>query len=333
MATMEDVARVANVSMSTVSHVLNRTRKVSSATVKAVEDAIRQTGYVPNSLAQALAGASTKTIGVAISALTNHYFTETVRAIEAECARRGLMMFLTDTHDDPDQEFKVVQALHQRRVDGIVLAPTAGRDRRALDYLKANKIPSVLVDRIVPGEFDQIGVENVVSCLQLVTHLIGHGHRRIGFVAGARGIPTSTERLEGYRAALSHAGIEFDPNLVRCGESSNEPSRRAVHELLLLDPRPTAIVASNNLMLIGAMHALRDVGLVVPTEMALVGFDDFDWADYFDPRLTVLAQPLDEIGSRAVELLMNRIAQPEERFEIVRLKPKLVVRNSCGCTS
>lgn len=86
-------------------------------------------------------------------------------------------------------------------------------------------------------------------------------------------------------------------------------------------------------MLIGAMHALRDVGLVVPTEMALVGFDDFDWADYFDPRLTVLAQPLDEIGSRAVELLMNRIAQPEERFEIVRLKPKLVVRNSCGCTS
>ncbi|WHU95757.1 substrate-binding domain-containing protein [Burkholderia vietnamiensis] len=265
--------------------------------------------------------------------MTNHYFTETVRAIEAECARRGLMMFLTDTHDDPDQEFRVVQALHQRRVDGIVLAPTAGPDRRALDYLKANKIPSVLVDRIVPGEFDQIGVENVVSCLQLVNHLIGHGHKRIGFVAGAPDISTSTERLDGYRAALSHAGIEFDPSLVRCGESSNEPSRRAVHELLLLDPRPTAIVASNNLMLIGAMHALRDAGLDVPTEMALVGFDDFDWADYFNPRLTVLAQPLDEIGSRAVELLMKRIAQPEERFEIVRLKPELVVRNSCGCTN
>lgn len=332
MATMEDVARAANVSMSTVSHVLNGTRKVSPGTVQAVRDAMRETGYVPNSLAQALAGAATKTIGVAISALTNHYFTETVRAIEAECARRGLMMFLADTHDDPEQELRVVQALHQRRVDGIVLAPTSGGDRRALDYLRANGIPSVLVDRIIPGEFDQVGVENVLSCMQLVSHVIGHGHRRIGFIAGAPGIPTSAERLEGYRAALNHAGIPFDTDLVRNGESSSEPARRAVHELLSLDSRPTAIVAANNLMMIGAMHALRDAQIEVPAQIALVGFDDFDWADFFTPRLTVVAQPLDEIGSRAVELLMKRIAQPDGSYEIARLPPTLHIRNSCGCT-
>lgn len=130
---MEDVARAAKVSMSTVSHVLNGTRKVSPATVAAVRDAIRKTGYVPNTLAQALAGAASRTIGVAISALTNHYFSGVVRAIEAECARRGLMMFLADTHDDPAQELRVIQALHQRRVDGIILAPAAGSERQVVD--------------------------------------------------------------------------------------------------------------------------------------------------------------------------------------------------------
>ena len=135
LATMEDVARAAKVSMSTVSHVLNGTRKVSPATVAAVRDAIRKTGYVPNTLAQALAGAASRTIGVAISALTNHYFSGVVRAIEAECARRGLMMFLADTHDDPAQELRVIQALHQRRVDGIILAPAAGSERQVVDYL------------------------------------------------------------------------------------------------------------------------------------------------------------------------------------------------------
>lgn len=331
MATMEDVARAANVSMSTVSHVLNGTRKVSPATIQAVRDAIQTTGYVPNTLAQALAGGATRTIGVAISALTNHYFTETVRTIEAECARRGLMMFLADTHDDPEQELRVVQALHQRRVDGIVLAATSGGDRRSLDYLRANAIPSVLVDRIVPGEFDQVGVENVLSCMQLVSHVIEHGHRRIGFISGAPGIPTSVERLEGYRAALRHAGIPFDDALVRCGESSSEPARRAVHELLAIENEPTAIVAGNNLMMIGAMHALRDAKIDVPGTVALVGFDDFDWADFFIPRLTVVAQPLEEIGARAVDLLVKRIARPNEPYEIARLQPTLRVRNSCGC--
>jgi LacI family transcriptional regulator len=241
------------------------------------------------------------------------------------------MIFLADTHDDPDQELRVVKALHQRRVDGIILAPTAGADRRALDYLKGKGIPSVLVDRIVRGEFDQVGVENTDSCRELISHLIGHGHRRIGFVAGAPGISTSIERLEGYRDALHQAGIPFDPALVRCGESANEPARRAVHELLRLASRPTAIVASNNLMMIGAMHALRDAGIDVPAGMALVGFDDFDWAELFNPRLTVLAQPLEDIALKAVELLTRRIAQPDEQFEIVRLTPELRIRNSCGC--
>lgn len=328
---MEDVAREAKVSVSTVSHVLNRTRKVHPTTVKRVRAAIRATGYVPNSVARALAGGSTRTIGVAISALTNHYFADTVRFIEAECAKHNLMIFLADTHDDPVQELRVIRAFHQRRVDGIILAPTMYPDNRGLDYLTSKRIPSVLIDRIVQGPFDQVGVENVISCSQLTAHLISHGHRRIGFVAGAAAISTSIERLHGYQSALQNANILLDRALVCCGESKNEPARHSVHALLQVDPRPTALVVSNNLMMIGAMLALQDAQLAVPDDIALVGFDDFDWAGLLNPQLTVLAQPLEKIAIKAVELLRRRIAKPDVGFELVRFAPELKIRQSCGC--
>jgi LacI family transcriptional regulator len=328
---MEDVARAASVSMSTVSHVLNGTRKVNAETAAAVKEAMQRVGYVPNTLARALAGAASSTIGVAISALTNHYFSETVRAIEAECARHGLMMFFVDTHDDPEQELKVVQSLHQRQVDGIVLAPTRDPKLRTIEYLRVNKIPAVLVDRSMPCEFDQVAVENKRSSMELVSHLVGHGHTRIGLVSGAPGLSTTEERIAGYRAALKKAGLPFDEKLIRCGESSLEPARLATKHLLSLDSPPTAIMAANNLMTIGTMHALRDAHIDVPKKMALVGFDDFDWADYFNPRLTVVAQPLEELGARSVQLLIKRIKEPDGQSRVVRLAPSLRIRNSCGC--
>ena len=332
MATMEDVARAADVSLSTVSHVLNGTRKVSPKTVAAVNAAMQQIGYVPNMLARALAGSSSGTIGVAISAFTNHYFSETVRAIEAACTRHGLMMLFSDTHDDPEQELKVVQNLHQRRVDGIVLAPSGDTHNRALDYLASNKIASVLVDRMSPQAFDQVGVENTQATAELVSHLITvHGHRRIGFISGAPGLSTTDERIDGYRLALQRADIAFDPDLLRSGDSNLERSGAATLELLALAQRPTAIVAANNLMTIGTMHALRDARIAVPQDVALAGFDDFDWADYFSPRLTVMAQPLEELGAMAVDLLIERIAHPERTQHVQRLSPALRVRNSCGC--
>jgi LacI family transcriptional regulator len=328
---MEDVARAANVSMSTVSHVLNGTRKVNAETAAAVREAMQRVGYVPNTLARALAGAPSSTIGVAISALTNHYFSETVRAIESECARHGLMMFFVETHDDPEQELRVVRGLHQRQVDGIILAPTKDSRLRTIDYLQSNKIPTVLVDRSVPCKFDQVAVENKRSSMELVSHLIGHGHSRIGLVSGAPGLSTTDERIAGYKAALKKANLAFDEKLIRCGESTLEPARLATKHLLSLDEPPTAIMAANNLMTIGAMHALRDAHIDVPKKMALVGFDDFDWADYFSPRLTVVAQPLEELGARSVQLLMKRIKDPDEAGHVVKLAPSLRIRNSCGC--
>jgi len=196
---MDDVASRAGVSTSTVSHVLNGTRKVSPATVQAVQRAIQELGYIPNTLARSLARSSTNTIGVAISALSNHYFSETVHAIETECAKHGYMMLFVDTHDDPEQELRVVTALHHRRVDGIVLAPSNGS--LALEYLRASEIPAVLVDRMMSEQFDQVGVANTQPTQALIAHLIAHGHRRIGFIAGARG---SAPRMNGWPVTARH---------------------------------------------------------------------------------------------------------------------------------
>ncbi|MCS3416462.1 MULTISPECIES: LacI family DNA-binding transcriptional regulator [Pseudomonas] len=329
MATMEDVARIAGVSTSTVSHVLNGTRKVSPDTVQAVQSAIRQLGYIPNTLARSLARSTTNTIGVAISALSNHYFSETVHAMETECAKHGYMMLFVDTHDDPEQELRVVTALHHRRVDGILLAPSTGS--LALEYLLANEVPAVLVDRMMSDRFDQVGVENTQSTQALVAHLIEHGHRRIGFISGRAGLGTSDERVAGYQAALLAAQLPFDPQLLVNGGSSSEPARQATQQLLALDTPPTAIMAGNNLMTLGAMHALRDARIEVPGQMALVGFDDFEWADFFVPRLTLIAQPVQELGAQAVNLLLERMASPKRKKHSVRLAPTLKIRNSCGC--
>lgn len=331
MIKMEDVAKRARVSTSTVSHVLNGTRKVSAKTVEAVQRAVQDLGYIPNTLARSLARSRTNTIGVAISALSNHYFSETVHAIETECARYGIMMLFVDTHDDPAQELRVVQALHHRRVDGILLAPSSDPQQAALAYLRSNAIPSVLVDRMAVEGFDQVGVENRLSTCELVTHLIGHGHRRIGMIAGHRGLSTTEERIEGYRQALVEADLPWDPQLLIDGESNSESARAATSALLCLNPPPTAILAANNLMTIGAMHALRDASIEVPEQMALVGFDDFDWADFFLPRLSVIAQPVQALGARAVQLLLQRIDKPEGKRLSERLAPTLRIRNSCGC--
>nr|WP_185168252.1 LacI family DNA-binding transcriptional regulator [Pseudomonas sivasensis] len=326
---MDDVASRAGVSTSTVSHVLNGTRKVSPATVQAVQRAIQALGYIPNTLARSLARSSTNTLGVAISALSNHYFSETVHAIETECAKHGYMMLFVDTHDDPEQELRVVTALHHRRVDGIVLAPSNGS--MALAYLQANEIPAVLVDRMMSEHFDQVGVENAQPTQALIEHLIAHGHRRIGFIAGRAGFSTTDERVAGYKAALQAAGLVFDPQLLVDGGSNTEPARQATVQLLGLAAPPTAIMAGNNLMTLGAMQALREAQIEVPGQMALVGFDDFDWADLFVPRLSLIAQPVKALGARAVELLLQRMAAPGAPPQSVRLAPTLQLRNSCGC--
>ena len=328
---MMDVARRAGVSVTTVSHVLNKTRKVSPDTVRAVEDAIAEVGFAPNILARALVRSSTNTVGVALSAISNIYFGEVVRGIQTACDENGFIIFLSDTEDDPRKQIEVVRELHQRRVDGIVLAPVPDPEQRVLSYIEMHRIPTVFVDRTMSGRFDQVLVENRRPMQDLVAHLVGHGHTRIGFISGLDGLSTTRERLEGYQAGLGAAGLPFDDALVASGGSDFLPAHDAVLKLLAEPLAPTAIITANNKMTIGAVKALRELGRRVPQDVALAGFDDFEWADSFEPRLTLIAQPCEQLGVKAVNLLLKRIKAPDRKPQTLRLAPVLKIRNSCGC--
>lgn len=331
MATMAQVAKEAGVSITTVSHVLNGTRHVNEKTVARVRKAIEDTGYQPHSIARALAGAPTQSIGLAISGIANPYMVDFISAIEAEAAEHDYTLLLGDTHDEPNKELQMVQELVRRRVDGLVLAPSPGAMDQAVRYLAEESTPVVLLDRFLPLDVDQVGTENEEPAAQLVEHLAQLGHRRIGLVAGLEGLSTTEERIAGYRKGLQRGDIEFDPELIAHGASQHEPARAATKRLLERADPPTALLAANSAMTIGVMHALRERGLEVPDDIALAAFDDFEWSDLFRPRLTVIAQPTRVIGARAVQLLLARLAEPGLAAQSVRLKPTFVHRESCGC--
>lgn len=337
MATMADVARRAGVSVATVSHVLNDTRPVRPHTRRAVLDAIDELGYTPNSLARSLVTSRTRSIGLAVSAISNPYFTEILQGVEAAALEHGYSLLIADPHDDPGHERKVVQLLHERRVDGMIVAPSAD-PRELVAYLGRHRVPAVFLDRVVDApqgdgapRFDQVCAESAEPTTRLVTHLAGLGHRRIGLVAGRPGLSTTRERITGYRHGLAAAGLPYDERLLVHGDSEATGGERATASLLSLAVPPTALVTANNAMTIGALRALREHGLSVPDDLALCCFDDFAWADLFSPRLTAVAQPSRELGARAVRLLLERLAAPERPSETVRLPCSFVHRTSCGC--
>ena len=226
MSTIADVAREAGVSVSTVSHVINGTRRVSPATASAVRAVIDAIDYRPNDIARSLKTATTRSVGIAISAIANPYFTDIICAIETECARLGMMIFLSDTQDDPARELAVLTALHQRRVDGVILAPSADPERRALAYLRAAQLPCVLVDRTPDSSFDQVGVNNREAMRELVNHVAGLGHRRIGYIGGHPDFETTLERIVGYRNSLERLGIDVRRALSRHRQRVDRERRR-----------------------------------------------------------------------------------------------------------
>ncbi|MFI8207438.1 LacI family DNA-binding transcriptional regulator [Streptomyces sp. NPDC085937] len=337
MATMADVARSAGVSIATVSHVLNGTRPVLPHTRQSVLDAVEELGYTPNTLARSLVTARTRSIGLAVSAISNPYFTEILQGVEAAALEQGYSLLIADPHDDPVHEREVVQLLHERRVDGMIVAPSP-EPRELLTYLGRHRVPTVFLDRLVdpPGDgepplYDQVGAESAEPTTRLVTHLAGLGHRRIGLVAGLPGLSTTTERITGYRHGLAASGLPFDERILVHGHSEAAGAERATAALLDLGSRPTALVTANNAMTIGALRALRARGLSVPGDIALCCFDDFAWADLFSPRLTAVAQPSRDIGARAVRMLLDRIAAPGRPTRTERLPCTFVHRTSCGC--
>ena len=296
-----------------------------------VHKAIDALGYTPNIIARSLVRSSTNTVGLAMSLSTNYYFLDIVAAIEKACAAMGQMVLVTDTGDNPEQELNAVKELAQRRVDGVILAPSAATENSAIQFLRNAGLPFVLVDRIIGDDNAGVALENTEAMESLIDHLAFHGHKRIAFVAGEPGLRSTIERTVGFQRAMARHKLDLDPFYIRAGNPTSDAARAATHSLFELAKPPTAIASGNNLATIGVIKALRDLKLRVPDDIAVIGFDDFDWADCFEPRLTVIAQPSEMIGTRTAELLLERMRDPQIPPVPVRLPGKLVIRRSCGC--
>ena len=324
---MADIARVSGVSITTVSHVINRTRPVRPETEAAVLAAAGELGYQGASAGSAGTG---RVLGVASSAFSNPSFSELLHGIEQVATRNGYSLLLSDTHDDASTELRAMTELIDHRVSAVLLAaspdPGAG-----LAYARRHDVPVVLLDRMIDADVDQVGSDNVESVGRLVDHLAELGHTRVAMISGLPGLSTTEERIQGFRRAAERHGIEVSDDTVVAGHGDDERSQQAMTRLMTADRPPTAVVAGNNRATIGAMRAVRRLGLEVPRDVALVGYDDFDWADLFHPRLTVVAQPTAQIGETAVDLVISRILDPERAPRRLTLATTFVHRESCGC--
>ncbi|OZC62972.1 LacI family transcriptional regulator [Rhodococcus sp. 15-725-2-2b] len=333
MPTMDDVARLAGVSVSTVSHVLNGTRNVNAATRERVDAAIAEIGYRRNVVARSLAAGRTHTVGLSIAALTNPYFGSLVHAVEQRLSEAGYVLILGDSHDEPRSERRVTDSLLDRQVDGMILAPAAGSEFSTIPEIVRSGTPLVLIDRMLDVSCDQVGPENDASAHELTTHLLDAGHRRIAIVRGIEGISSTTERFDGYARALADRGIELDPRLILDGRSNVEVAESLVRELMSGPDRPSALVSMNNSMTIGSLKAVRGLGLSIPADLAFVCYDDFEWSDLFEPRLTAAAQDVQTIGRTAADLVLRRIEGHEDAPRSIRVPTTFTHRNSCGCSA
>ncbi|GFM31577.1 LacI family DNA-binding transcriptional regulator [Novosphingobium sp. PY1] len=319
---IKDVAKVAGVSPATVSRVLAG-RTVDAEMSERVLAAVKSTGYRPNLAARRLRSQHTNTIGLVVADIRNPFFTAVSRAVESLAAARGLRVILCNTDEDPEKEAAYLELLHEERVSGVILAPTRQRVAAAgqpeLDY------PVVLIDRSTPdGEFDSVVLDNARMAEVLVEHVHAQGHRRVTGLFGASS-STGIERREGFRKAAERLGLDADVVAV---PHAPQAAAQAIADLLESNKRPDALIASNGVMLLNVLRALRDLGLEVPRDIALAGFDNNDWMEFVGGGISVIEQPVEEIGRTAMAMLLDRLDHPDAPARKVVLGGRLVARGS-----
>jgi LacI family transcriptional regulator len=333
--TIRDVARHVGVSPMTVSRVINDSALVSPETRRRVESAISELGYVPSRLARGLSAQRTGTLAVIVPDVANPFFTLIVRGAEDVARRAGYRVILCDTRADLGVEREVIEEMIAHRVEGILIAPVSDRSREHLRRLARFAVPFVLVDRTVPGvDADAVLGDSAEGGRRLVEHLVSLGHRRIGLIVENDEVSTARDRRRGYEAALRTAGLPLDPALVVEAAVDPDGGYEGMLRLLALDERPTGVFTVNNLVGLGAIEAVRSAGLEVPDDIALVCFDDIEYASRLYPFLTVMEQPAETFGTLSAQLLLERIERrAPERTRVVVLPAEFVVRRSCGAAA
>jgi LacI family transcriptional regulator len=330
MVTIRDVAKLAEVSTSTVSHVVNETRFVKPETCEKVLRAMTELNYRPNRVARSLRNRQTNTFGVLFPNSANPYFTEVLLGIEESCFDHSYNIILGNANDDPKRELSYLNVLLSRQVDGILLIST-GAYKESLSLLDSYDTPVVLVDRASQStDVDEIITANKDGGLLATKHLLSLGHTRIGCITGPSTLTPSADRVAGYYEALTGAGITIGDNLVRIGDFQHQSGYEICQQLLQLKQPPTAIFACNDLMAVGVLSAIHDAGLRVPHDISVIGYDNIPLASYTIPHLTTVAQPSRQLGRVAVEQLINRLKQPHMPPQRDVLSVSLIERNSCS---
>ncbi|EPP1032890.1 ribose operon transcriptional repressor RbsR [Cronobacter turicensis] len=326
---MKDVARLAGVSTSTVSHVINKDRFVSEAIRLRVEDAIRTLNYAPSALARSLKLNQTRTIGMLITASSNPFFSELVRGVERSCFERGYSLVLCNTDGDEQRMNRNLETLLQKRVDGLLLLCTETHQPSPAIMKRYPAIPTVMMDwSPFDGDSDVIQDNSLLGGDIATRYLIDKGYTRIACVTGPLDKTPARLRLEGYRAAMRRAGLPVAEGYEVIGDFEFAGGLRAMQSLLALPEPPQAVFMGNDAMAVGAYQALYQAGLRIPQDIALVGYDDIELASYMTPPLTTIHQPKDELGELAIDVLIHRMAQPELQQQRLQLTPVLMVRGS-----
>lgn len=328
---IHDVARLAGVSVATVSNVLNSARSVADSTRTRVLKAVETLGYAPHAAARSMRSRTSGLIGLIVADITNPFFTALVQSIERAASAHGDSVLLCNSDEDVEREQRHLKMLRSQRVDGIILAATGLASSGRAAGLAMLRVPVVLVDRgLAEFGLDAVTLDNRRAALDAMRHILGFGHRRIAMISGPVAVSTAAERLAGYREALAEAGLPFDAQLVHDAGFREDRAYTIACRMLATPDRPTAVFAANNLIAIGLMRAIADLGLRCPQDVSVVSIDDFPWANAFRPRLTTVAQPVATMGDTAVRLLRERIGGAgidTPRQEV--LAPLLIARDSC----
>ena len=330
MTTIHEVALRAGVSAATVSHVINGTRFVSDEARQRVTAAMDELDYRPNTLARSLRRGRTQTIGLILPDSSNPFFAEIAHGIEQAAFARGYNVILCNTDGNIHKERLYLHLLADKQVDGVLL-DTEAHDPQALrSYLPAH-LPVVLVDRdFADNPFDVVLADSLQGAQEAVAYLIGQGHRRIACMSGPQNLLSAAQRREGYSHTMNQAGLEIRPEWIYPGAFRPDVGRQGARQLLKLQPAPTAIFACNDMLAIGALRAATDLGLHVPDDFSVVGFDDVEMASFTSPTLTTIAQPKQEISRRAVERLIQKIGAPAEGGVRELVPTRLILRESTG---
>ena len=326
MATIVEVARLAGVSTSTVSHVLNDTRNVEPGTRAKVMAAIEKTGYRQDAVARAMRRARTDSIGLVVSDAGEPAFAEMVHGVEHAAAAQGLTLVLANSAEDPVREERAVNTLLSRRVDGLIIARCAASSTTVSSRLGSEAPrPVVLLDRVFDNSpHDQVGADNRDSMRRLVEHLQAAGHRRFLLVAGDQRVPTLVERFRGFRDAIRDADL---PQQVVVDAIDMGEVREGI-TAALEQGRATCVIASSTPLAVAALECLRDAGLTTPEQIAFAAFDGFSHSDLFRPAITTVRQPAFEMGAAAVSLLIDRLGAPDASPRTLRLNQTLELRES-----